>query len=235
MTSRNHNHVAIDPDHSHYWDFVVPMRATTGREQVDEILSLSGVILDAADDFVTTTELSYHVDCFPVEHKVPFFQDDVEPVRTIERVLEDESGLSRDELEAPDALQHDESTWLPQVSFDRNEVLVHLASGDRRIDRTTDCIEYRAGDPIDRVPSWDPIDISITHAPNLDDPDVDSEYVYHVSVELRSDIWFEPTEIGATNREYLSAYLQRIADSIPYESINRYPVRNLKYELADIF
>lgn len=235
MNRPNEDHAAIDPDYSHKWVFVIPTNAERSGEHLKEITSIAKDIFQSSSNFLRPIQLSYFVRLYAKTHHYPFDDENAEPFDTLKRHLENDEGVSFEAFETSTEHSHDGPFRIPRISFDRNRVRIQLADGEHYLDRATKCVPYRAGEPLDREPSWDPLTITISHAPNLDYPAIDTEYVYLVSVELRSQIWFEPSPVGDVNRKHLSAFLERLAAALPFEKIQREPKRGLEYELGDIF
>jgi hypothetical protein len=224
MSQRNRQHVAIDPDYNTFWGFILPAEAETCSQEVEEFTSNCTNLFGTFNDFLVPIELQYYIRLYATDEQIPW-ESEAEPIDTIERTLIDNDGIDVDDFVTSTQVEREGAPWIPQIEFDRNKVRVRLETGDHLSDRTNRCTRYQHGEPLERESSWDPITISISHTPNRSYPDVDSEYIYQVGFYLQSDLWFEETEIGEKNRDYLSAFLERVENTLPVAKVVRDPER----------
>jgi hypothetical protein len=212
--------VAINPDYSTYWGFVLPAAGETCTEEVDEIRSICSQLFETFGDFFVPIKLQYYIRLYATDEQIPW-ESEAEPIDTIERTLIDKNGIDVGDFVTSTQVDQEGAPRIPRIGFERNKVRVRLETGDHLADRTNRCTRYRHGEPLERESSWDPVSLTVAQTPNTRDSDVDSEYIYHVVVYLQSDLWFEATEIGEKNREYLSAFLERIEKTLPVAKVVR--------------
>lgn len=231
MNRRNREHVAIDPDSSYYWIFVVPETATTTTEHVQDIRSLATGVLEAGSEMVRPTTVVYY------ERRYPEDADpaSTEPLETIERSVESDDGFTAESLAEEIDVDYSGPVRIPEVRFDRCKVRIRLEDGDSWIDRGDRCVPYNAGEPVDWEGVRDPLTVRIEYATNIEHPGLDAEYVYYVRIKPQSDIWFEDTEIGSINRAYLSSYLEDVYEQVSPDLVLREPDRVGQVALDEIF
>lgn len=232
MSEKNQTHLAIDPDDSHSWSFVVPSDAETAEEQFEEMTEFAADVLDAGGDFLRPREVVATRRSYAEKYEFPF--GEVLPQGTERVPVESEGTVTSDDLDA-DALREDPPELLIRVSSERTEVEVELADGTRYLDRSEDCVPYRDGEAQDWEPNDDPLEFKITHSSNGEAVDGEATHIYSVSVTAHGTIWFESSELGDANRERLSAYLQRLDDVLDPEVVRRSSKRFSESELADVF
>ncbi|WP_154658621.1 hypothetical protein [Halopiger djelfimassiliensis] len=220
MIDNERGHVAIATEYGVDWDFIVPSEAVTYSEQANEMATLCTTIFDSFDDFLTPIELTYTIQLYQENRNVSAMDTRTEPGETLERSLRNESGITAHEFVASTQVDRATIRSIPRVPFDHNRVKLHCNDSERSIDRT-DCVVYRKGEPVNWEPTWDPLDVRIAFAPNRHHPAVGSEYMYHISVGLMSDVWIKQTKAGTRNRTTLSRFLERLSDSLPSEQVVR--------------
>ena len=219
MSRTNWDHIRTSTDSGVNWDFIIPSDAGTCEAGTKEVIDQCTCLLESFDDFLTPVRMIYPIRIFQED---PDLQEvhDVEPVETIQRVLRDESGISASDFVASVGVDHGNARWIPRVPFDHNRLKISFDDGCRYIDRS-DCVSYVNGEPVDWEPTWDPLSVTVLFDTNRGIQGGDSEHLIHVSVSLRSDIWLEQSERGNVNRAFLSAFLERIENSLPVALINR--------------
>lgn len=233
MSTRNRDHVAIYTSRETlYWAFVIPSEATTCSEQAAEMVDRCTELFESFRDFVRPRELTYPIHVFPDGHTLPASAKSGERVDTLERHLRNEDGITAEEFLDSTKTEQSGARWIPIVEFDRLAVKVHLTAGEVYADREHHCVEYAAGEPLDRAPTWDPLKVSLAHHPNQSHPSIDTDFVTSVTLAPRTDIWFEDTDIGAANRRELTAFFERVEQTLPVATVDRtsdwYPIEDLK-------
>ncbi len=220
MENENEDHARVSTDSGVNWDFIIPSDATTCSEQSNEMTELCSKLLCSFGEFLLPVGLTYQLRVYPKNQSLPYGDNTSKPTETYVRELSDECGLTADDFMTSTQIDHSGSRFIPRVPFHHNRLKVRLNNSDQYIDRTY-CIAYKKGEPVNRDPTWDPLDLTISFAPNRYHDDIDSPYLFHISVSLRSDIWLAKTERGETNRAYLSAFLGRLSDTLPVEKVDR--------------
>lgn len=223
MNQKNVDHVAVYPDLSGlYWSFTIATDAMTCNQVSAEMVTHVTELFKTFEDFLIPIELSYQISVYEDEgQRIPVLNEKVDPVVEVERQLNNDSGIRSKEFVASTRVPYSGSSWIPRVPFETNQVKIQLASGERYVDRNNGCVSYRNGEPLDRQPSWDPLAVTIVHYPLLSSDEQPFNSAFHIMVQLRSDIWFEPTEIGRENRKNLSDFLSRIDSGFEIEKIDR--------------
>lgn len=219
MNTDNRDHVAISTDSGVNWDFIISSEATTCAEQASEMTEHCTQLFDTFDDFLTPIELVYPIWVYSENYQLED-DDATEPVDTMERNLHNEAGLTAHDFVASTRIDHPGARRIPRIQFDHNRLRIRLDDGDRFVDQT-DCVSYSKGEPVNWEPTWDPLDVTVFFNKNRRYDDIEPEYVFHISVSLRSGVWIERTESGDINRTYLSAFLERIADTLPVDRLER--------------
>lgn len=220
MTGKNRDHIAISTASCASWNFLVPSAATTYAEHADEITELCKRVFEAFGEFITPITISYEISVYPTDEELSFDGASTEPTKTIRRDLHDESGIDVSDFVTSTRVPDSGSRKLSLIPFDHNRLKVRLKAGDVLADRT-DCKQYKRGERQDRKPTWDPLSIEVVHVPNRRYETIETESVVRIGVSLLSDIWVERSEIGERNREYLSAFFGRVADSVSAKKVER--------------
>lgn len=210
------DHVAISTGSGVHWHFIVPAAATTCTEQTEEMTELCTRMFDAFGDFLTPVGLEYGIWVYAEDQGPPYDNDAPDPVKKVERKLHDKSGVTPSDFVDSTQVDHAGARWMPQIQFDHNWLKIRFPDGDRFVERS-DCVSYAKGEPVNRNPTWGPIELNAWFRTNTGYEEIDSEYVFDVGVHLYSDVWIERTESGGCNRAYLSEFLDRLADAVPFE------------------
>lgn len=231
--TKNHEHVAVHADGDvMYWALIVPSSAETCEEQAQEMADLCERLFQTFGEFITPTDIEFHIPCFPSEHELPASMYDDAKIKTEHKDLHNPEGISVNEARAAMQVNNCPSRWIPKIEFDGNKVLVELENGPVVADRSNHTVEYRKKEPIGQKPTRDPIELSLLHGPNSWESEIESEFVTSVVVHLLSDIWFEDSELGQANARNLASFLERVEQTLPVEKIDRttdwYPTEKLE-------
>lgn len=236
MTGKNNEFLAVYPDKSAtYWAFIIPSAARTCENQADEMLSRYETIASTFEEFIKPTRIELLINRVQTGHVLPASIEDSEWLGTSTTELKNTNGISSAEVRDASTISDPGDRWIPRIFVPSARVKVRLADGDLWADRTDHTVEYRNGDPLDREPTVDPIQVSLLHHQNQSYPGVSSEFVNSVKITPFSDIWFEETEMGSTNREYLRAFLQRVDEALNVEEIDRVSANGNRRELEEIY
>ncbi|MFC3959412.1 hypothetical protein [Halovivax cerinus] len=222
MSQANRDHVALRPDRDvMFWEFIVPSRVKTCEAQATEMVSLFERLFETFGSFFVPTEITYAIGRFPPGQRLPVDVNVDEYRGHIRRELRDESGITVEAFRESARIDGSEARWIPRIEFDETEVTVRLEQGDVAASKHKNTVSYRKGEPVEDAPAQDPLDLSALHGQNTGRYNTDAEYVTSFVVAPMSDIWFENTEIGATNRRYLTAFLERIEAALPVVDVER--------------
>ena len=220
MTRKNRDHVAVSTDSGIAWVFTVPSDVTTFADQSAELTRICTKLFDTFGDFLTPIGITYVIEMYS-EGQIPLNGGDtVEPEKTVERKISNDAGLTVDDVLAGAEVDCSGVRWIPQLPFAHNRLKIRKNGKDEQISRK-DCVLYEDGTSAGWQPTWDPLEVTVSHVENFEYDDIDSEFVYHISVDLRSDVWLERTEQGEINREYLSQFLERLGSTLPFERVGR--------------
>lgn len=230
---KNHDHVAVHRDQGAvYWELGVPSAAETCEEQTREMIELCEQFFQTFGEFLTPTEIEFHVPCFPAGHELPASMYDDAKIKMVQRKLQSSEGISVDEFLTATEISNCPSRWMPNIEFNGNSVLVELTNGPVVADRTNHTVEYKKKQPTNEPPDRDLLEIDLLHGPASSKSIIEAEFATYIIVDLNSDIWFEDSEIGRVNAQNLAAFLERIHDTLPVEEVNRtsdwYPVERLE-------
>ncbi|SNZ15125.1 hypothetical protein SAMN06269185_2387 [Natronoarchaeum philippinense] len=218
----DYDHVAVHTDRgTMYWALVVPSDAKTCEEQTREMTALCEQLFDTFGEFLTPTEIEFHVPCFPPGHELPASRSDDAKIKTAHRELRSSSGISVDDVLSATRINDCPSRWLPLISFNGAKVLVELEEGPVVADRNNHTVEYRRKRSTDQMPARDPLELELLHGPNSWKSEIKSEFVTSVMVRTVSDIWFDDSELGQANARNLAAFLERIDQTLSVQKINR--------------
>lgn len=128
--NKNHDHVAVHMDRgAMYWELTVPSAAETCEEQTREMTELCEQFFQTFGEFLTPTEIEFHVPSFPPGHELPGNMYDEAKIKMVQRKLQSSDGISVDEFLTVTEVNDCPSMWMPRVAFDGNNVLVELANG----------------------------------------------------------------------------------------------------------
>ncbi|WP_049923132.1 hypothetical protein [Halopiger djelfimassiliensis] len=220
MNSKQQNHVAISTASGVAWHYIIPSAATTCAEQATEITELCSQLFDIFGGFITPIEIKYGIAVYAEDQRPPYDDNTGEKVRTIIRDVRDESGITNSDFVTSTQVAYPGARWIPRVPFDHNRLQLHFPDGDQFIERS-DCVAYSKGDPVNRKPTWEPIEIVVKYTKNREYKNIETDYVFRIDVRLFSDVWFSETESGQRNRASLSEFLAQLADTVRAEQIQR--------------
>lgn len=222
MSRANQDRVALQPDRDvMFWDFIVPSKVETCEEQATEMVSLFERLFETFGSFFVPTEITYAIGRFPPGQRLPVDTNTDEYRGHIRRELRNESGITVEAFHESTRIDGSDARWIPRVSFDETEVTVRLEDGDVGASRHKNTVTYRKGEPVEDAPTRDPLELSVLHGPNTGRYNTDAEYITSIVVAPMSKIWFEDTDIGAINRRYLAAFLERIEEAFPVVEVER--------------
>lgn len=217
----NKDHVAIKPDLDMNWTFLVPSTASTCSEEAREMTETSSLFFQTFGKFVVPVEATLYLQTFPAGSSVPTSErgDPEKRINSQEITEFDSEGI-----EFTDLFSECDSTnlayYIPEIQINRVKVNMRLQSGDVFVDRNNHSVTYNVNTPQDRAPTYDPLYFELTHLANLDDI-VDTDFVLVLRVRTKTDIWFEETGIGESNRKRLRAFLKRIESTLPVQDVRR--------------
>lgn len=216
MNSTTEPSVKVSTDYGVAWTFVTGVDKTTHANQAKEMTNICTKLFKSFEEFLTPISISYNIQKYPEDHNSWEKKKHINPVDSWKHELSNISDVV--DLDLIGSTQFDRSGVLsiPRVRFERNNIKIRFEDGDKNIERN-DCIQYSGGKPIDIKPTWDPLDLTISYYQNNGNYDVNSDFVFTVHLGVRSNIWFEQTDWGETNRMYLSAFFDRIVDEISVE------------------
>lgn len=220
MTRKNRDHVAVSTDSGISWNFIVPSAVTTFADQSAELTRICIKLFNAFGDFLTPIDITYAIEMYSEEQSLLNGSDTAETGKTVKRELSNDAGLTADDVLAGTEIDCAGVRWIPQLPFTHNRLKIRMNGRDEQVSRK-DCVLYEDGTSVSWQPTWDPLEVVLSHVENLQHDDIDSEFIYHISVDLRSDVWLERTEQGEINREYLSQFLERLGSTLPFETVER--------------
>jgi hypothetical protein len=223
MDSKNRDHLAIQPDLEAYWKLAMASDATTCSEETEEMLVTCSELFDAFFGFIQPTGAKFKVTEDPSGHSLPTLKTgEGDRLETTEVQLEMEDGIEYDDIKGAVQFPDERALWLPRIFFDSNKVKVNLAEGTQYLDRNSPCVTYRRTARVDDQPQFDPLSMDIWHLENIPDNQIDSDFIYMLSIRPHSDIWFEDGDIGLRNRELLSSFFERLEKTFHIEAVDRH-------------
>lgn len=219
----NVNHVAIKEGVKCTWTFVLPSNARYCADEIEELSDICSQLFSTLDNFVVPLRANFSIQRYPRGSLIPV-GDDGGPngcIEQLERSVSDDDGIKVDSLIAAFHPNRSSDAYVQRVHIDRTKVNMRLEWGDGLVDRYAHSVRYNVDTPLDRPPSYDPLYFEIAHLPNVDVVDTDSDFLFVVRVNTKTDIWFEDTEIGRVNRERLTALLRRIDTTLSTKKLIR--------------
>lgn len=220
MNCSRRDHVAISTASGVGWHYIVPSTATTCAEEADEMIELCSQLFGVFGGFLTPVGVEYGIAVYATDRHPPYDDETAEPIASVTREIRDGSGITNSDFVTSARVPHAGARWIPQIQFDRNRLRIHFPDGDRFIDRSN-CVAYAKGEPVNRDPTWEPIEIVVKYTGNREYTNIDADYVFRIDVRLFSDVWFTETTSGKRNRDSLSEFLARLAETLPAEQIHR--------------
>jgi hypothetical protein len=236
MRQKNRDHLAIFPELECQWVLIVPSDAKLCSAQSSEILEICGDIFDSFNGFITPTAIDYNLFLFSENIPIPTSRTETnDKLELLEQKLEIDSGIEYIDLFDSAQYSENHTRWIPFIDFSRNRILVRLEDGGHNIDRNGLCLAYRRGQQTDREPMSDPLKLNIWHVPVDDNQTHNSAFEFQISVQIYSDIWFEDSAIGEMNRDLLTAFFERLMETLDVAEVRRSSNRYAVSELNSIF
>lgn len=223
MTERNRDVLLVLEEPQASWRFAVPVTEETCSGATDEIATICSAVFDAFEDYLVSFEIRYKAALFEADETLADVYRVWDPVEIVERTVQDESGIDVQQFLESTSSLNDGTALLRRVEFDRVGVNAALEDGRRYVDRSTGTRLVRGSVPREREPDFDPIRISVRQTVNHDEADIDAPFLYYVTVEVYTDVVFFGSAVAAENRTYLGAFLDRVAQSVPFEAVHREP------------
>lgn len=222
MSRKNRDHLAIQPDLECQWVFIVPSDVKYCSEQSSEMLETCTTLFEDFQNFITPTAIDYNLFLFSEDIPVPVENTDTdEKIDMLEQQLEKDLGLESRDLIDSISRSGNHVYWIPFTNFHRNKVQIWLMDRDQKINRNDSCIAYRNGGQLDRKPMLDPLKLDVWHVPTEKGISHSTDFEFQITIQLHSDIWFEKTDIGNTNRKYLRSFFKRIVRDLPVAHVKR--------------
>lgn len=219
MSEQSQEHIPISTDFGVSWNFVIAPERSVDNQR-EEMVSKTKKLFNCFDNFLYPYETNYNI-LFYSNDTTPDKYSSVNPTQTIERIIiYDGEGFIEDNLNNSVNEHTTGTAWIPHIKFDHNEYRVYLGGEKRVVDRT-DCIQYQNGQPMQELPVWDPIEIVISHDTTPMKVERQTDFVFQISISLRSDLWISQTEQGMFNRRNLSAFLYSIDEQYQSPVIER--------------
>lgn len=239
-TERNKNRefVAIDHKLDCSWKFVIASTARMTSDVYDEILSITRAIFESIDEFVVPIQAEVAIGELPNDESLDeLFDRDSDYTPDISRERLEAGGKEQltfcflEEALSDVVADMQNTTFVSEIDLTNAKTKFRLETGDEYIDRSSDEAVSWSQEKLTASPSLDPLHIRIRLSPPYRDFE-EAEFYYTVVVSTATDIWFEETTIGRTNRNRLTAMLQTIYEQVDtieveYDS-NRYPKSELR-------
>lgn len=173
------------------------------------------------DEFLTPTEVEFHIPCFPLGYELPASISDDTKLKTAQKTFRNSNGIGFEDVLSATDIEDCPARWLPRITFNGTRVLIELEDGPVLADRTNHTVEYKKKQSVGQDPTRDPIELVLLHGPNNWVSSSDSEFATSIIVRTLSDIWFEDSKIGQENARNLAAFLERIDQTLPVANIDR--------------
>lgn len=207
--AKNETHVVYDPNLSCYWSFYFPAESQTFSEQFTESVDIMKRLYSIYESFAEPTQATLESRGYEDDRLV----SDRDQDRNLQSWI-DETDLrvrSSTSLEWTDIQTQFSSipsinegiTTLRRAGLTgRFEVNLH---SERYIGRDSDrYVTWSEGERYDTDPQHDPVTVKLQFNR------IEGLEPYHIMVETHTDLWFESTQLGRTNRERLQTFLHRI-------------------------
>lgn len=223
MTGRNSTHLSVKADVEAAWVFVLPVKADTCSEATHEIKSICSDIFQLFNGFIVPKEINLTFVEFEGDPTLSEVDENWDPIDTFTRTITNGSGVTPDEFVEASQTSGSATPLLRNVTFSHNGVWAVLEDGEQLVDRSTGTRFYSGNRELDVDPYFDPIEVVVRQASNFDETDVSTDFVFYLNVNIYTDVIYSDSDIGRANRQRLVAFLSRITDELPVETIHRDP------------
>lgn len=205
MCTKNRDFVAYRASIGTGWEFFVPIEADTPQTLLDETYLVLERVGEALDSIFRPTGLEYTVHYGNGKDALEDLLDiDDGEMNRIDASDNPSMTRLRSMLEA-EMKSFDPPVWLSLVQIDRGWTSIRLKDGEHEVDTSSNRYKLLSnGEPVDRSPTREPLTVYIsTHLRS-------SSYRFKTRLWTYTDIWFEDTDIGATNRTRLGNAIERV-------------------------
>lgn len=226
----DNDHVAVNPDYTQDWIFVIPSDYEDCSDQLNELIEICRVLFDAFNHFIIPCKITYTENMYPAGWSISKIWENLDRRTNRDDIeLSGEDGIDLDTLVEYLRKEKSGTKYIHMIQFIENSVKVHLESGERYVDRSDGIVEYRGQDPLDADPITDPLTINLSHAPNRDDPEIKSPFLTDIRVKTKSQIWFGDDDINRMNGRRLADFLETLRSALPVEKV----IRDTDYDNTD--
>lgn len=217
---RSNDTVSIAGESIAYWVFQIPVTAATRAGSTDEMVGHCERLFSAFNDFVVPRNVRLDYRWTETDGPLPGVGADVGEGERHEHHLTDADGVGVSAIAERAWIEDGGIAWLLSVRVDETKVKLSLPSGDRYVDRSSDVVVDSTGDPLERDPLHDPLDLWLRQVPDYDDVADDSKRVFQLYVRTYSDVWFGDSG-DDSNRRRLREFLRRIDEALPASTVHR--------------
>lgn len=218
MTDKiNEDFVGIHLDSGGIWTFIIPGKVEHISECIDRFEEIAYGVFNACEGFIRPTEIGYSVQTYsddgPLE-SVNSMNDtaDVELLSVERKTIVNESGLTAEDIPFESYAHQDEGVRrIGDIVSTRTQTHLKLNAYDGWVDQTDE--RYVKPARFDEVyngkAKHDPIGIRLDHG-TTSASTADANSTFGIAIESPTDIWFEETPIGRTNRRQLETLFERL-------------------------
>jgi hypothetical protein len=181
---------------------------------VKQIIKTHKRTRELTDDLLLPTAVEYAVNVFDEPHAVADVihpREGIAPNEAIRRSLSDSDGVDAAQIrDNCENLGHDGYALVREIEWTRCKTLVTLDDGEHWVDRDGSRVQkHRHGEWLGAA-RVDPISIRIRHIHTPQTVDSSAPSLFDIVVSINTDLWFDETVAGETNRPRLQSVLNSL-------------------------
>lgn len=215
----NEDFVGIHLDAGGSWSFIFPGEIERISEQINRFETVTHELFAVCEDFIRPTELEYSVQTFAEDGPIRAIHSrdntaTVDLVSVERKTIADENGLTADDIPFESYTHQSEDIYgIGDIEVTQAQTWLTLNDYEGWIDRTDDqhVKPARYDKVYDGRAKHDPIEIRFDYRATPKQS-ADTNSTFGINIKSPSDIWFEDTAIGQTNRRRLEAFFEQIID-----------------------
>lgn len=233
MHMKNHSFVAIDPQLECSWKYVLPAKSEYASGTVREMPSISLQVFELIEDFVHPLHMTHAIGTSSTNYQTATLFDSgtATSLDVSRESIRDDTGISySDFAQRINKYQVDKGRTkvLTLIILDKTRAKIRLKDGDHYISRSSKEAKIWRNKVVQGDLMNDPLSIELRfNRPR----GKSSEACYLLTVSTATDIWFEDTEFGRTNRERLSRLLRGLYENLEVLNVE---VDSNRFEEAEL-
>lgn len=233
----NDNKIAVNSEYGASFSLLLKSSASDLEESVEQTIETHDRIRRLTDDLLRPTAVEYAVNVFDEPHAVAGVihpREGVAPNEVIRRSLSDPRGVDgtqiRDDFEN---LEHDGYALMREIEWTRCKTLVTLDDGEHWVDRDSSRVQkHRHGEWLGAA-RVDPISIRIRHIHTPQTVDSSAPSLFALVVSVNTDLWFDETVVGETNRPRLQSVLNSLVTDPDLVEVRLEPRRHTESRIRE--